>query len=587
MKPANVIVLVALWLSGVGVAVDFGELAHPRLWMTRDGEAGIRELVGRDVLAGRMEAAVVAEAGVILGKRTCRYEIPDGKRLLGESRLALHQVMHTAWAWRMTGEEKYRLRVIAELDAAAAMKDWNPSHFLDTAEMATAVATGYDWLYGSLTAEQRERYEEALVEKALKPARKVYDGGGWWAKPGNNWSQVCGAGIALAVVATAGHVEGDWREMFDRGLKLVADCGRFYEPDGNYPEGPGYWQYGTNYHVLMFGACEPLGLAVPESPVLRKAGESIMHLASPNGAMYNFADGGPGRALASPAQCWLARHFKDAVQARRVRDLLEREYLGEGGRGKGDRYFPLAILWLPAEPERVELPLAAVYGGQQAMAMFRSGWGRGDAYLAVKGGTAAASHGHMDVGSFVYDAHGRRWLHDLGAENYNLPGYFGGKRWTYYRLQNRSHNTLEIGGKLQDARSKPCPVVASEVRKGPFSATLDLSAAYAGSAGSVVRTAGFDPRTGVAEVSDRIVAPVGEVVWRAFTDAEVGIEGAVVTLRKGGEAVRLERLSAEGVWSVDDAAPPTKEENPNRGFREVVLRVPAAAEVGVRVAIRP
>ena len=35
----------------------------------------------------------------------------------------------------------HRLRArIRELDAACALKDWNPSHFLDTAEMSTAVA---------------------------------------------------------------------------------------------------------------------------------------------------------------------------------------------------------------------------------------------------------------------------------------------------------------------------------------------------------------------------------------------------------------------------------------------------------------
>jgi hypothetical protein len=96
----------------------------------------------------------MTEAEKILTNRTCRYEIPDGKRLLAESRLAIRNVMFTAWAWRCGGGEKFRTRAIAELDAACALKDWNPPHFLDTAEMATAVATGYDWLYPTLDASQ-------------------------------------------------------------------------------------------------------------------------------------------------------------------------------------------------------------------------------------------------------------------------------------------------------------------------------------------------------------------------------------------------------------------------------------------------
>ena len=151
------------------------------------------------------------------------------------------------------------------------------------------------------------------------------------------------------------------------------------------------------------------------------------------------------------------------------------------GRIAATAIFPLAILWLPEDPaSRKPLPNAAVFHGEQAMAMFRSGWDAQAAWFAIKGGTPAASHGHMDVGSFAYDAHGSRWIHDLGSENYNLPGYFGDKRWNYFRLQNRSHNTLEIDGKLQNARSKPCPLISSTITGNPFTATFDLTDAYAG-----------------------------------------------------------------------------------------------------------
>ena len=158
----------------------------------------------------------MAGADLILDERTCRYEIPDGRRLLAESRRALNNVMHCAWAWRLSGKEPYRLRAIAELEAACALKDWNPSHFLDTAEMATAVATGYDWLYPTLTPRQRGMCERAIIEKALKPAKALYDTGGWWTKGRNNWSQVCGSGIALAAAAVAGNDVGLARICFPK-----------------------------------------------------------------------------------------------------------------------------------------------------------------------------------------------------------------------------------------------------------------------------------------------------------------------------------------------------------------------------------
>lgn len=578
-----------IWLAVLAVAAgDLAEPAHPRLWYDSAAEGRLRETLAADPLAARLQAALMTEAEAVLDARTCRYDIPDGKRLLGESRRALHSIMHTAWAWRLGGGEKFRLRTIRELEAACALQDWNPKHFLDTAEMATAVATGYDWLYQTLTPEQRAMCERAIIDKALKPAKGVYDKGGWWSKPGNNWSQVCGAGIALAAAAVAGKDQGLSEELFQRGLELVESCGTFYEPDGMYPEGPGYWQYGTNYQVMMLAACGPLGRRTAASPILFKAGDAIMHLTSPTRLTYNFADGGTQRATPSPAQCWLATQAKDPAQAWHVRDLLTRALDEGAGKLQGDRYAPLAVLWLPpASAAGKAPPNAAVFHGEQAMAMFRSGWKPAAAWLAIKGGTPAASHGHMDVGSFAYDAHGLRWLHDLGAENYNLPDYFGGKRWTYFRLQNRSHNTLEIDGKLQNARAKPCPLIESTLTGASLAAAFDLSDAYAGAATKVVRRARFRARTGVVRIEDEIAEPSGAVCWRAFTDAEAELRDDQVILRKQGRQITLRRLGGAGTWSIADATPPTPEENPNKGFRAVVLTVPQARHLSLVVEIRP
>ena len=578
-----------IWLATLALgAGGLAEKPHPRLWLPKSSEGALREKFAKDPLTTRLQAAVMAEAGRVLKARTCRYDIPDGKRLLAQSRLALHNIMHSAWAWRIGGEEKFRLRAITELEAACALKDWNPSHFLDTAEMATAVATGYDWLHDTLTPEQRAMCERAIIEKALKPAKAFYDKGGWWSNPRNNWSQVCGSGIALAAAAVAGKDEGLAENLFGRGLTLVESCVKLYQPDGIYPEGPGYWHYGTNYHVMLLAACRPLDRPITDNAILEKSGEAMMQLTSPTRLAFNFADGHARRETPSPAQCWLATHFKDASQARYVRGLLTRALDEADGKLNGGGYFPLAVLWLPGPPAAEKpLPTAAVYGGEQSVAIFRTGWDANAAWFAIKGGTPAASHGHMDVGSFVYDAHGVRWIHDLGSENYNLPGYFGSNRWSYFRLQNRSHNTLEINGKLQNAEAEPCPIVSSTLCGGPLAAIFDLSDAYAGAAEKVVRGARFDARTGIVRIEDQITKPSGQVVWRAFTAAAAEIQGDQVILKKDGHQITLRRTSGTGTWSITDAKPPTPAENQNSEFRAVVLTIPQADQVSAIVEIRP
>jgi hypothetical protein len=233
------------------------------------------------------------------------------------------------------------------------------------------------------------------------------------------------------------------------------------------------------------------------------------------------------------------------------------------------------------------MPNAAVFHGEQAVALFRSGWNSDDAWFGIKGGTPAASHGHMDVGSFAYDAHGTRWLHDLGSENYNLPGHFGSKRWDYYRLQNRSHNTLEIGGRLQNPDAGPCPLVSSSLGGNPLAVAFDLTDAYAGSASKVKRSARFDTRRGSVLIEDEITAPVGDVVWRAFTDADAKIDGDRVILRKDGKQISLRRVSKSGAWSLTDAKPPTAAEKQNEGFRAIVLTAPSAKHIVLAVEIAP
>ncbi len=584
-------VLSAVFLLSSGISfAGLSDAPHPRLLWQKGGEAVVRERVASDPLAGRLSGACLARAREILDERTCRYEIPDGKRLLGESRRALDHVVHCAWAWRMTGEERFRERTVRELDAACALKDWNPKHFLDVAEMSLAVAVGYDWLFDSLTPEQRARCEEAIVAKALKPALKVYESHGWWSKPGNNWSQVCGSGIAMAAAAVAERDPKLCGDLFGRGKKLIDDCTRFYEPDGVYPEGPAYWGYGTNYHVILLAACPALGLEAPAPEALRKSGDFMMQVVGPFRLPFNFADAGAGRAAPTPAQSWIASHFHDSGQASYVRSRLAGALDGKGkSRWRGGRFAPLHLLWLPDAPPAgiPDAPLVASFRGKQSLAFFRTSWRPGAAYLAIKGGTPSGSHGHMDVGVFVYDAAGVRWFHDLGSDDYNMPGYFGGKRWSYFRLNNRSHNTLVIGGQLQKVRASPAKLVERPSVKSPAVA-IDLTPAYEGQAEKVLRRAEFDIRTGAVVIDDRIDHPAGDVRWAVVTRAKVSIDGRRAVLEQAGKSLVVTRLDdAGGDWDVRDATPPTAREKQNKGCRMLSFTAPAAESLRLRVRWEP
>lgn len=119
---------------------------HPRVLATSQTFDAVRASVRGEGLPVRIYAEVKRSADQTLDAPVSQYEKPDGKRLLSVSRRVLDCVRTLALVHRVEGNPRYADRAWKELEAAAAFPDWNPPHFLDTAEMTHAFALGYDWL---------------------------------------------------------------------------------------------------------------------------------------------------------------------------------------------------------------------------------------------------------------------------------------------------------------------------------------------------------------------------------------------------------------------------------------------------------
>ncbi|MEZ5136339.1 MAG: hypothetical protein R2699_15110 [Acidimicrobiales bacterium] len=74
--------------------------------------------------------------------------------------------------WLVEGDPAYAARGWAELEALIAFPDWNPIHFLDTAEMTHAVAVGYDWpVRGAHASAAHGRRPRRSHRQGLTPGR--------------------------------------------------------------------------------------------------------------------------------------------------------------------------------------------------------------------------------------------------------------------------------------------------------------------------------------------------------------------------------------------------------------------------------
>lgn len=165
---------------------------HPRLLLLKGGENAIKQDIAADTTWLKLHQGILSECDALITIAPVQ-RIQIGRRLLDKSREALRRIFYLSYAWRTTADKKYADRAEKELLSIAAFNDWNPSHFLDVAEMTMAAAIGYDWLYNQLPQTSREAIKEAILKKGIEPSLDPKYSG--WLKATHNWNQVCNAGI--------------------------------------------------------------------------------------------------------------------------------------------------------------------------------------------------------------------------------------------------------------------------------------------------------------------------------------------------------------------------------------------------------
>jgi len=507
--------------------------SHPRLFISDQKLPGvIRQIQASGKLKTLHKELIRQANGLIKQKPVERIQI--GRRLLSVSREALRRLLVLGWAYRTSGDEKYLKRAEQEMLAVANFSDWNPSHFLDVAEMTTAMAIGYDWLYNDLSDESRTIIRKAILTKGIRPSLYENQRPGWWINASNNWNQVCHGGItcgALAIMEDEPKLAGT---IIHRSVNKVQIAMNEYEPHGAYPEGPGYWVYGTTYNVILIEALDSVlgtDFGLSEKNGFVKSAEYYLHATGPTGLYFNYADCG-SRGGFNPTVLWFVNKYDNPSllwNQKKIWDSATKQNPSDLTRG---RTAVLTMLWgLPKtiQPKR----LSWMGQGRNPVAMFRTSWDDDAVYMGIKGGTPSSNHAHMDIGSFVIDAGGLRWALDLGMEGYNKIESLGmslwdkkqtGDRWKLFRYSNFSHNTLTVNDQLQLAKGFAPIIRYSDDRKFPHVA-IDMTEVYKGQLKKAIRGASLSP-SGMILIQDELQAgdQPATVRWAMVTPARVDIK---------------------------------------------------------------
>ena len=552
-------------------------LQHPRLLFSKQEEQRIRDLFGTEPLLDSLYVGLMKEAERLLlvpPQEDPRREIKNTKDILPISREQVYRMVNLALAYRLSGDRRFAEKAEKELVHVCNFPDWDPIHYLDVAEMTTAVAIGYDWLYDVLAPSTRQLVVHSIKTKALNLVVEEYNTGNAdsWAKRETNWNVVCNTGMVLGALAIEEHYPELAKHIIGEAVRYIPNCLKHFAPDGVCYEGPAYWGYTNMYLSLLLKALNDnfggdFGLS--EMVGVDKSVLYYMHSTSPSGKIFNFANSGSTAPAAEPIYFYFSRAFNQPEVATFYRDVLSKTV----HEGNYFRFYFLSIPWYDTASSTADaLPKLKVYEGINDIVVFNGNRNIPNSlYLIAKTGDPDMAHQQLDIGTFIVEMNGIRWTDDLGTDNYNLPGFWDykpdGQRWTYFRNSNFSHNTLSIDHKLQNSAGTGEIDRLDDRAAQPF-VTMNMSTAYAGQSRVVYRTFRMldDTRILVTD-SVGLQSPSQSVQWSVITSADVECKGNIAVLRKDGKSFSLKIASPTNASFMTKAAKRgTEAEKPIEGY---------------------
>ncbi len=570
---------------------------HPRLLLLKGQDKELLAAINSDPSLLKIHQAILKNCDAMINIAPLQYK-KIGKRLLDVSREAIHRIFYLSYGYRMTHNSLYLQQAQKELIAVSSFADWNPTHYLDVGEMTMAVSIGYDWLYNDLSESTKTLVRDAILNKGINTSTdKAYN---YWLKVNNNWNQVCNAGITFGALATYEDHPDLSVQMINRAITSVDLPMQAYQPDGAYPEGYGYWEYGTSFNVMLISALETAfgkDFGLSAKPGFLKTPGYLENMTGIKGQAFNYSDSGTGQEF-NPAMFWFANklHAPSLLWTEKVQ--LDTRAVSK------NRLLPATLIWAKGlQLDKVTKPKTTMWvgGGLNPVAMMRTSWDDPNAiFVGVKAGSPSVNHAHMDAGSFVMEADGVRWGIDLGAQDYESleskkvdlwNNKQNSQRWQVLRYNNFNHSTLTIDNDLQEVKGS-APIVSSSAKPMFKNAVVDLTSIYSQKVAKATR--------GVAIIDQKYVLVRDEleslkdsitVRWSMVTGANITVTSKnTASLTKDGKTLLLQ---ASGTFPVEvktwSTAPKMDYDAPNPGTAIVGLemKIPAHTKGNINVMLVP
>lgn len=575
---------------------------RPRLFLTPEKLTTLQSMVENDEFYKQNFSIINSEAQKILDLPLPEYSVYDGRRILRISRESLRRLSTLSLSYLVKKDRKVLGRIEDELVAVCNFPDWNPSHFLDVGEMSLGVSIAYDWVGEDLKPKTRKMVEESLLNKALKES--FSDADHWWITRDNNWNQVCHGGLITAAIAIGDHHPEIATRTIHRALDNLHHGLDEYAPSGIYPEGVGYWGYGTAYTIITIEALRSAfdnDFGVSDAPGFMQSAGFVLQNVGNTGGYFSFADcntnltkgdkenrnrqyGWFNNHTLAVNLSWFAKETGNAVYFN-PESFTDPEMYKERS-----RFDALASTWLIDLPDLEETQIPTVWwaDGSNPLAIFSSDLDNPDGfYLGTKGGKATISHGHMDAGSFILEFQRERWSVDIGNQPYAPLEQVGYDQWNFSQDSPRwdliskgsqGHSVLRVNDE-QHIADAYVPVIDFDYgNTGNPSVTYDLTPLYGDNADSVTRTFTFADEQWITVLDQFTINENTEsLTWQMMTTADVDLNERGAVLSQNGEQIWVEIQQPENVkFSVRMLDPPPSQHDILiSGLKRMEIHLPA------------
>ena len=591
---------------------------HPRILITGEDIARVRSWQQTEPTIKAWCASLHEKADVILKAAPVKYGLTHSGGVLQQARKVLSYAQILGLTYRLTGDARYAERLWREIDTVCdrtKFPDWGPTHYNDAVEMGTAFAISYDWLFDYWTPERKRQMRENMKGYTLQyVVEKLNDKS--MAENGKtltNIRLVYAGGAAVTALAIADEEDSSALacEVISEALKKDEAGAAMFAPDGGWYEGARYWGYAVRYHIYLLASLQAstgTTYGFVDAPGFRNTGSFPIQMTGPAGN-FDFHDDYTDPKIDSELS-WLGREFDVNCGRARFAELTSRRTTPD----------VVDVLYYRPEFSRgvATFPNEAFYSAA-GTAVFRTGWDNNAFFLGVHVGPNVGAHAHLDMGTFVLDAEGRRWVSDVGGGSYEWKYYLNSPefhlsneppnmrpgRFDYYCTRAEGHNTILVGREHLDLDQNL--QVSSTILKYEASAArsvlvADMTDAYRPRATSVKRGFLYSGSSRIVLVRDELEAAAPtDFSWSAHTVAEISLspDRRSAVLTQNGKRFWIGIISNGNVTFEIATLPPEPEPkqvhipSPRGGaasysqLRKLVLREVGVAQTAWTIAFTP